>query len=165
MAGVGLKSYFCSGFTLPLVYSTFPSSLLLDSSSILTQRLGLIHTPSTWTSSLNDFLQRSLSCTCLQWASSGILLVSHSGFISSSWNSLLCSLVYINLNNFVLSAYFSTLLFIPFPISLNMSGEQIVEKIIHEYSFTVKSKSHFHSIRDQPLFTSCKQLSAKDLLV
>lgn len=29
-----------------------------------------------------------------------------------------------------------------------MSGEQIVEEIIHEYSFEVKSKFHFHSICD-----------------
>lgn len=46
-----------------------------------------------------------------------------------------------------------------------MSGEQIVEEIINEYSFKVKSNFHFHSILDQPLFTFCKQLSAKDLLV
>lgn len=29
-----------------------------------------------------------------------------------------------------------------------MSGEQIVEEIIHEYSFEVKSKFHFDSIHD-----------------
>lgn len=46
-----------------------------------------------------------------------------------------------------------------------MSGEQIAEEIIHEYSFEVKSKFHFDSICDYSLFTFCKWLSAKDLLV
>jgi len=62
------------------------------------EMLELIHAPLIRTSSSKDFFQCSLSCTCLYWTSSGILLFSHSGFISSSWNSLLCSLVYINLN-------------------------------------------------------------------
>lgn len=38
-----------------------------------------------------------------------------------------------------------------------MSGEQIVEEIIHEYSFEVKSKFHFDSIRDYSLFTFCSE--------
>lgn len=141
----------------------FTTTMLKPGSS--PERLQLIHAPSICTSSSNDFFQCSLSCICLHWTLSGILLFSHPGFISSLWNPLLCSLFYINFNIFVLSANFSALLFIPFPRSLNMSGEQIVEEIIHEYSFEVKSKFHFDSLRDHFFFTFCKQSSTQDLLV
>lgn len=35
-------------------------------------------------------------------------------------------------------------------MSLNMSGEQTVVEIIHEYSFEAKSRFHFDSIHDYP---------------